>query len=420
MNFHKIITILFLTALVVSCSSEKKFKVQEEKLPLFQNAEFETNEKFDFFKLNKGVAKKVVIHIDDYINSGINISSISDQSSYLVLESRDDVIVGGVDALFLDDGHWFISDIKLAKGVFKFNSTGGFVARIGRNGQGPGEYLNPSNVSVDDGMVFIHSEFQGRIFVFDQEGRFQRELRVPFLFDDFHHLKNRFLFNTFNKTNGHITHIANQMLVSTDNDLTIESAGYYFDPEVFIKMRAGYEDRIVKHANRLYYIQPFDSKLSMIDLNASEITAFIDFDFGEKWPEHEEIKNSIKRNPGYLRQELTDRGYAIIEDFRIGRNHVLLKVLYHGRLISLLISIETGEVTGGIAWIDNLDKLPGIQPAYLIDNKIVSIIEVPYLLEAVAKMDKTSADYHNLLKKIPQLESIRPSDNVVLRIHELN
>lgn len=420
MNYIKSTGVLILLILAISCNNDRSFKTQDKKLAIFQTAEFEIVEGFEFFKKKSANTKNITIDTDEYVNRGMYITDISDKSSYVVLETRDNVLIGSVDALFWNNDHWFISDAKLSKCVYKFSPTGKFISKIGGHGQGPGEYMNPSNVSIDSDKLFIHSEFQGRIFIYDQNGVFQQDLRVPFLFDDFHHMDNHFLFNTFNRTNGHISTIANQMIVSTDDSLNIEGAGYYFDPEVFMNMRTGYEDRIAKYDNEFFYMQPFDNELSVIDQRSSQIIPVFNFDFGDSWPSHKEIKTIIKRTPEYLRQELMNRGFSIIEDFRVGKDHILIKVLYHSRLISLLISKETGEVTGGIAWIDNLDKLPGIQPAYLIDNKIVSIIEVPYLLEAVAEMDKTSADYHNLLKKIPQLESIRPSDNVVLRIHELN
>jgi len=84
-------------------------------------------------------------------------SSFFKKAVPIILESHDDALIGEVKRLIVSESYIFILDAKQGKGVFVFDKEGAFVRKIGRIGEGPGEYLNPSDFTInpDSGFVYI-------------------------------------------------------------------------------------------------------------------------------------------------------------------------------------------------------------------------------------------------------------------------
>ncbi|WP_323758555.1 6-bladed beta-propeller [Roseivirga sp.] len=422
---NKFVSTILATIVVLVSSCEKKgseYKVQDQKVPIFQNAEHQVALDFKEFDTDDSKSLTIQIDLDDYFRKGVNISAFSKNLSYTILEASDNSLIGEIDNLFFNNDDLVIADSKIAKSVFKFKSDGTFLSKIGRYGQGPGEYLSPTNVSVDNEEIYIHSEFQGRIFVYAQDGSFKKDYRIPFLFDDFHHQGDDFLFNTFNRINGHIPTIANYMIVATsDQSLQIKNTGFYFDPELYMKLRTGYDNRLVRSGDDFFFIQPFTSDIHQIDLEASKITELIHLDLGDKWLKKEALTEILKRNPINIRSQIMEKGMAVIEELLVGDKYFMIKILYKNRLLKFFISRTTGEVTGGAVLIDDIDQLTTIEPSFLIGSKIISLIEPSKLLSIAEKIkEEKPHDYAELLKKIPQIKSLQSSDNIIIRTHEIN
>lgn len=424
-QMNKASSIIFTAIVILISSCGKKgseYKVQDQKVPIFQNAEHQLALDFKEFDLDDSKLLNIQIDLDDYFRKGINISTFSKSSSYTFLETSDNSLIGDIDNIFFNNNNLIIVDSKIAKTVFKFKSDGSFLSKIGRYGQGPGEYLSPTNVSGDNEDIYIHSEFQGRIFVYSQDGSFKKDYRIPFLFDDFHHQGESFLFNTFNRVNGHIPTIANYMIVATsDESLQIKNSGFYFDPELYMKLRTGYDNSLVRNGNDFFYIQPFTSDLNQIDLETSKITKLIHFDLGDKWLKKDDLTEMLKRNPINIRSQIIDKGMAVIEELLVSDKYFMIKILYKNRLLKFFVSRATGEVIGGATLIDDLDQLTAIEPSFLIGTKIISLIEPSKLLSIAEKIkEEKPHDYAELLKKIPQIKSLQPSDNIIIRTHKIN
>lgn len=73
---------------------------------------------------------------------------------------------------FLPDGSFFRTASKDGK-VYRFNNKGEKIAEFGRNGQGPGDLLNPLDVDILDGRyVVVNDSGNRRISIFDLGGKY--------------------------------------------------------------------------------------------------------------------------------------------------------------------------------------------------------------------------------------------------------
>ncbi len=79
---------------------------------------------------------------------------------------------GPTDIDWLRDGTFFVSDGYINSRIAKFDKTGKFIMQWGSKGTGPGQFNNPHSVAIGpDGRVYVADRGNGRMQVFDQNGK---------------------------------------------------------------------------------------------------------------------------------------------------------------------------------------------------------------------------------------------------------
>lgn len=79
-------------------------------------------------------------------------------------------------------GNIYVSDQKWCH-VFKFDSNGDFIKRIGRKGQGPGEFMNPYCINLTEDFLVVSDTNGRKIQFFDRDGEYLRSVKAlkPYL-----------------------------------------------------------------------------------------------------------------------------------------------------------------------------------------------------------------------------------------------
>lgn len=123
----------------------------------------------------------------------------------LVLESCGDVVVGRVDNMLVLDSLIVINDRNLSKQIFVFNKDGSFSHYIGKNGRGPGEYLQVTDVAFQEGNIVVLDMFSHKILRYNLGGELIGEIKYK---DKFHEIesdgKNLFAYAGDNRQNSDI------------------------------------------------------------------------------------------------------------------------------------------------------------------------------------------------------------------------
>jgi hypothetical protein len=149
--------LMLLVAIAVSCDSGKK----------------------------KEIIKNDDIYTVDFDNTPkeekIFMSSLFKKVKPIPLETTDESLIGYINEAQVFDGKIFVLDTNYAKGLFVFDMEGKFIRQIGRVGQGPEEYVDLSDFTIDETNreIYLMDRSKNRIMIYDiNTGKYIRRINI--------------------------------------------------------------------------------------------------------------------------------------------------------------------------------------------------------------------------------------------------
>ena len=171
----KLITIITIGILITSCvTSKQKFTAPSNVSLAGRNPQL------------------LLVNIDKVVSASGNLVTLSEKPitipevfkrvRTIILETNKDVRIGEVNSIQVYGDEIFISDIVKSMGVFVFNKEGRYIWRIGKVGQGPGEYTEPSDFTIDkkNKLMYVLDSSSQNILKYNLEtGTYISTLKVP-------------------------------------------------------------------------------------------------------------------------------------------------------------------------------------------------------------------------------------------------
>ena len=114
------------------------------------------------------------IKLDNVQETTLTYSDIIDIQEWIVLDSLNECIIGDVAKIEEFNEEYYVLDKTIQKCVLVFDEHGKYLRRIGRIGQGPGEYAQIYDFTINrrTGCVAILSGLS-KVYVYDLEGEFR-------------------------------------------------------------------------------------------------------------------------------------------------------------------------------------------------------------------------------------------------------
>ena len=253
----------------------------------------------------------VKISIDEAYYDSV-ASRISD-TTFLILDEDDKTMFSCIDKIMAYRDKFYVLDKNESRTVVSFEKDGSPGHRYGRVGQGPGEYVFPWDMDVDETGVYVLDTNSKKVIHYSEEGMFLGERSLPFFADALKRLKNgNFIFN--------ITPDGKQLpaLVVTDSLMNPVGRSNSY-PEGYVGgCSTGYIFR--KNGSEVaFYRSPSDT-LIMLD-ESGKTDAFVVFDFlGKAIPEEAKTNYLAFRGSGvtkdYLR--LVNNPIAVSDSIWVG------------------------------------------------------------------------------------------------------
>lgn len=114
------------------------------------------------------------IELDDVQETTLTYSDIIDIQEWIVLDSLNECTIGDVAKIEEFNKEYYVLDKTIQKCVLVFDEHGKYLRRIGRIGQGPGEYAQIYDFTVNRriGCVAVLSGLS-KVYVYDLKGEFR-------------------------------------------------------------------------------------------------------------------------------------------------------------------------------------------------------------------------------------------------------
>jgi hypothetical protein len=94
--------------------------------------------------------KLYIVNIDDTPKEDfINLSSFFQGVKTIILETNEDCLIGVVNSIKILDDYIVVMDSESTENILVFDKDGHFLHKIGKTGQGPGEYIDITDSSID-------------------------------------------------------------------------------------------------------------------------------------------------------------------------------------------------------------------------------------------------------------------------------
>ena len=145
------VIIIIVLVLVASCKSESNTNIRNDNI-----------ETISFYK--------------NY-QEKLPFSAFVDTIEIIPLETTEENLIGEITRVIFDDDTYYVrstNGMQNAK-LFAFNDTGKYLKKIGKKGNGPGEYILFKDFSIDSNHNIIIADAQ-RILVYDKDGTFSHAL----------------------------------------------------------------------------------------------------------------------------------------------------------------------------------------------------------------------------------------------------
>ena len=129
----------------------------------------------------------VSIPITDMETDYGKLSDFAEEIKMIPLEFSDDCILGEIRKIVMSDSCIFVLERANQKGIYVFDHIGKYLYRIGNRGQGPEEFINLSDFSLNEEqrLIYLYDITRTRVLIFSYEGDFIKDIQMNYYADNF-------------------------------------------------------------------------------------------------------------------------------------------------------------------------------------------------------------------------------------------
>lgn len=399
----KYILVITLILLLVSCTKNRK---TENISPIGRNDAL------------------YVVDIDSVTKENIvNLSSYFKSVRTIILETNEDCLIGIVSNIRVVDNFIIITDSKRTESVFVFDKNGRFIHKIGKMGQGPGEYVDivDSSIDFDKKEIYLFDFTSNKINRYDiASGRFINSINIGR--DDFKSYYVQYINNKMYTSATPFLEMGDSFLLQEINIKTGEHVNSYLRASEY---NNGWNSFFVREEGFFYpdnagnskYIQMFMD--TIVCLGKDGIKPFLTVK-AKNWITPNDIHDLIEykdKNNGQISQLLFERNISYnIHRYFETENLIYFQYYNNRHIESVIYNKDTDTVRVANLFIDDMlyygDKM--ISPlfafsdskgvySYLTPEKMPRFLEIAYsdgLNPNIDKLDdikKVSEDSNPIL-----------------------
>ncbi|MCQ2974601.1 MAG: 6-bladed beta-propeller [Bacteroidales bacterium] len=265
------------------------------------------------------------------------IDNVFDSLFVIKLETNDNSIIGNLDQVLIVNDTIYIRDWTKTKNICLFDMQGHFINNIGKVGNGPYEYVSPTDMYVTDDAVFVFDEWQHKIIKYKHDGTPIFDKKISFICNQIFPLPNgEFLFRGIDSQNYHLKDVLDHQFWLCDTSMIIRKIGLYRKNDEFVHF---WNNNIfLRNKNEAYYYNDISDTLYFIDCYGNFLPKFY-FNFPRNHSK-ECLRNSEKFNNEYISLV----SYGFVEDI------LLYTLLENNHQIYIFENLKTKSIKVFTTW----------------------------------------------------------------------
>lgn len=289
--------------------------------------------------------KAQVLNIDKNTDQ-TTLDQIYNEFECISLETNEECIFGSINQLILFDNKFFILDMTRMKKIFVYEQDGSFSHTIGKVGNGPGEYTNIEDFTIDEkNKHVVILTYPSTVFVYNLNGDFvlKKQLSTSSMFWSIESFSDGYVCSTNQQSalNDSLLHFYDKNFVLTHTLLKPLSFQITMPPFV--------TNPIQKEKKQLYYFDSFTATMYSNISNKTEHKATL-FNIGEQM--EPEIFKDVQQ---FFEKQME---YSFFNDVIIADNVLYATFFRKGEACDLVYDLNTQKI--------NVSKAIGWRPVSLL------------------------------------------------------
>ncbi|WP_106831223.1 6-bladed beta-propeller [Parabacteroides pacaensis] len=261
---------------------------------------------------------------DDMKNIGDTGTEYFIDCQFIQLDTDTNNVIGEVSKIIVTDGRIYILDTFKAQSVFIFDTTGKYINKIYRQGKGPGEYLQVTDIFYDEREKTINLlDSRGKILIFNKDGNVYKK-EINFRFYAFNFQKDINGNYIFNSKNNPFSSFNDKITVFSSTQKKMYSA--FPISEEWKYKSSGIENELIKSGEQIFYIPQLETDVYKITSDSVQLKYH--YNFGKyNFPDQ-------YKNPKYIfpPHPISLVNYILeLKLFCETKKYLLAKFLFHGQ-----------------------------------------------------------------------------------------
>ena len=222
----------------------------------------------------------------EFSDNPLILSTLAGSYRLLPLETNDVSLLGGINKIVYQNSLIYLLDKRYTAKVFAFTANDGkFVRKFGKIGNGPGEYSNIDDFSIDNErrQIYILAD-RNRLITYTLDGDYVTAKQLPFMATHVEYMNNRLFFVC------DLTDMDN--LLITDMNFSLLSS--HFPNDVYKSNYRILLHPLQKKENELLFHRFLDNRIYRINSDG-ELSVAYQVDFGTNSRTLEDIDNLTEK-----------------------------------------------------------------------------------------------------------------------------
>lgn len=413
----KILFILPIAVLFINCS-------KKSSTISFGGVEYDRSFFDSAYQMPLGKSSPTMINLNDpfSIESPTNVvgktfdfSTLIDSYELIFLETIDSSMIGEVSRVIRKDHFIFVLDSKKSNRLFVFDNSGKFIRNIGAPGNGPGEYYEASDFDYDykKGVIYIWDNYKTTIYEYDTLGIFLSKRKVPVLSMYFTRVGEEFIFQNI-LGNNHSKMLSNHALCIGTEKKPISKVCLPILKYNFIS------DRISRiNDSTALFTKPYND--TIYHYRKGQIFAEYVFNFpnSTRLPDDHMIKSNCdydRFKSLFPRSKYTYFDYGCWES----SNYLITQIVYKDIPYTIYFNKITGALHIGNKTLNSSDRLERMlvfsNPISVCDDCFITPVYFPFFIPDIQVFfrDYSASEKKSLFRKYPQFEHWNQESNPIL------